>query len=240
MANRTADLLVSVRSVAEAEAAIDGGAAIIDVKEPAAGPLGRADNATITAIVGCVNGRRPVSAAMGELLEASVLPPSGLTFVKWGLAGCRGLNWQTLFTAHAQHVETTAVLAAYADWQQADAPPLDEVCQFALERGGVLLIDTYQKQAANHAGERPNLLDWITVEALHRLCRRCHLASVAVALAGSLTAQHIELLRAVEPTWFAVRGAACSAGQRDGTIEVERVRRLVDRLQSASASALEA
>src|SRR5438128_1572682 len=60
-------LLVSVRSAAEAEIAIGAGAALIDVKEPSRGPLGRADDTTIAAVVKQVAGRRPVSAALGEL-----------------------------------------------------------------------------------------------------------------------------------------------------------------------------
>ena len=44
-------LLVSVRSAAEAEAALLGGADVIDVKEPDRGPLGRADDAVIAAVV---------------------------------------------------------------------------------------------------------------------------------------------------------------------------------------------
>src|SRR5262249_54204912 len=63
-------LLVSVRSAAEAVSALDGGADIIDIKEPERGSLGRADNATMTAILDAVSGRKPVSAACGELLEA--------------------------------------------------------------------------------------------------------------------------------------------------------------------------
>src|SRR5690242_4202542 len=66
-----AHLLVSVRSPAEAVAALEGGAALIDVKEPSRGPLGRADEDTITAIVQTVAGRRPVSVALGELLDHS-------------------------------------------------------------------------------------------------------------------------------------------------------------------------
>ena len=38
-------LLVSVRSAAEAEIALHGGADLIDVKEPTRGSLGRADGA---------------------------------------------------------------------------------------------------------------------------------------------------------------------------------------------------
>src|SRR5690554_1200212 len=47
-------LLVSVRSPEEAEAALVGGADLIDVKEPAAGSLGRAADAVIEAVIGCV------------------------------------------------------------------------------------------------------------------------------------------------------------------------------------------
>src|SRR6516162_9005987 len=94
--HRTPRLLVSVRNATEAEAALAGGAHLIDVKEPARGPLGRADEATIAAVVRRVAGRRPVSAAMGELApNAGPGAPPGLAYVKWGLAG-RACNagWQ--------------------------------------------------------------------------------------------------------------------------------------------------
>src|SRR4051812_39902678 len=81
-------LLVSVRSPQEALAALAGGADIIDVKEPANGSLGRAEDDVIRAVVDVVAGRRPVSAAMGELVEESACSIAGLNFLKWGLAEC--------------------------------------------------------------------------------------------------------------------------------------------------------
>ena len=51
------ELLVSVRSALEAEAALQGGADIIDVKEPMNGPLGRSDISTISAVTGFVQHR---------------------------------------------------------------------------------------------------------------------------------------------------------------------------------------
>src|SRR5262245_65855688 len=88
-------LLVSVRSAAEAEVALAGGATLIDVKEPARGSLGRADDMTIAAVLHVVAGRRPVSAALGELVDKSSLPRcSGLAFVEWGLAGAARLDWR--------------------------------------------------------------------------------------------------------------------------------------------------
>src|SRR3954468_1178551 len=81
-------LLVSVRSPAEAEDALRGGAALIDVKEPACGSLGRASDQTIAEVLRQVAGRRPVSAACGELKDnLPLFPAPGLRYVKWGLAG---------------------------------------------------------------------------------------------------------------------------------------------------------
>jgi len=60
-----AELLVSVRSADEAQAALEGGAAIIVVKEPALGSLGRASAEPITAVVKRVAGRASVSVALG-------------------------------------------------------------------------------------------------------------------------------------------------------------------------------
>jgi len=50
-----AALLVSVRSAAEALAALAGGAAVIDVKEPSRGPLGRADGDVWRAVLAAVS-----------------------------------------------------------------------------------------------------------------------------------------------------------------------------------------
>src|SRR5215469_12623731 len=89
-------LLVSVRSAAEAEAALRGGAALIDVKEPAHGPLGRASDEVIEEVVRVVAGRLPVSAALGELIDnfADVLPSciGSLAYLKWGLS--RSADWE--------------------------------------------------------------------------------------------------------------------------------------------------
>src|SRR5689334_6343190 len=133
-----AELLVSVRTPHEAEVAQAAGASIIDVKEPARGSLGRADDDTIAAVIAEVGGSRPVSAAMGELLEERCcFAEPGLSFLKWGLAGCHGsTSWQTklrdrISQARQINPSCEAVVVAYADWRRASAPPPEEVCAFA-------------------------------------------------------------------------------------------------------------
>jgi uncharacterized protein (UPF0264 family) len=49
-----------------------------------------------------------------------------------------------------------------------------------------------------------------------------------VALAGSLDVAGIRRLRPLDPDIFAVRGAACRGGDRNGPVDPERVARLVE------------
>jgi len=245
-ARRAPGLLVSVRSPLEAESALAGGANIIDVKEPDHGPLGRASDQTILAVLDHVAGRRPVSAALGELAEhRPPLHDSRLAFVKWGLAGCGSTSnprtfdqacfWRSELTNKlSQPGSPQTVVVAYADWQCAQAPTITEVVDFACQKpGNVLLIDTHCKEPDTmRKDHRPNLLDWISVNEVRDLCAQCHGAGVLVALAGSLTLPLIELLRSAAPDWFAVRGAVCAGANRQGTIEADKVAELVKSLAS--------
>lgn len=223
-----AELLVSVRSSAEALVAVEAGAALIDVKEPANGPLGRANDETIASVVSAVGGRVPVSAALGELLGADYQPcPTGLAYVKWGIAGFAGGDgWIEQFERATQTIadrrsSTQAVVVAYADWRRAAAPCPDDVAAFACRRPWrALLIDTWLKDGST-------LLDWVSLGWLMSMRERCRAAGVRVAIAGSLARKQIEMLRSVDPDWFAVRGAACRNGARGDEIDGSRVRDLV-------------
>jgi uncharacterized protein (UPF0264 family) len=224
-------LLVSVRSAEEAEAALAGGADVIDVKEPSRGSLGRADDTTIADVVRGVAGRRPVSAALGELRDdPSPCALPGLAYVKWGLAGlAHRQDWTkeldaALAAQRASNSDSRCVMVAYADWSRADAPDPEAVCSLAAgRRAGVLLLDTYHKDGRT-------LLDWMTVRQVAGLSRRCRDCDVKIALAGSLDRDAIRALRGVNPHWFAVRGAACRRGHRSGTIDERRVQSLKELL----------
>lgn len=229
-------LLVSVRSADEAQVALAAGADLIDVKEPAYGSLGKAEDSTIQEAVRRIGGARLVSAAMGEWLEENFrCPDPGLSFIKWGLAGAgKNPRWRPFLEGQLQRsTGPQAVIVAYADWQCAQAPDVDEVVAFACQRpGNVLLIDTHCKDAATlHRQRRPTLLDWLPIAAVMELCQRCREASVRVTLAGSLGMDEIEMLRAARPDWFAVRGAVCSGHQRQATVQAEKIVALANFLQ---------
>jgi (5-formylfuran-3-yl)methyl phosphate synthase len=229
-------LLVSVRSAAEAWVALAGGAALIDIKEPARGSLGRADATVIQDVVAAVNGRRPVSAALGEWAdEIGAIPDADLTYVKWGLAGCaRRPTWRRELTqAMERQKHPQPVLVAYADWQCAQAPSVEEVFALAREHpGSVMLVDTHCKEAGGAFNQRrPTLLDWLPSAWIEDLCARCREAHVSIALAGSLGMPEIRTLLPARPNWFAVRGAVCSDQDRQATVQLEKVRQLGELLQ---------
>jgi uncharacterized protein (UPF0264 family) len=85
-------LLVSVRSAAEAAGALEGGADLIDVKEPSRGSLGAADPRVWSEVMAVAGPKCPLSTALGELrfdaVHALVPHLSGFQFAKIGLAYC--------------------------------------------------------------------------------------------------------------------------------------------------------
>lgn len=223
-----ARLLVSVRSAAEACTALAGGAAIIDVKEPDRGPLGRADPAVWRAVREATPRDVPVSVALGELHEwADVTDPlslvpmtafGGISYCKLGLARARPSwvdDWARLRRAWQGGAAWVAV--AYADWEGAESPSPDAVLAVAVsipECAG-LLIDTYDKTSRlTTAGP------WSSVIG------RAHEHGRFVALAGGLSCAAIEAFAGLGADTFAVRGAACRDGDRRAEVDANRVAQL--------------
>ena len=225
-------LLVSVRSAEEAGTALEAGADLIDVKDPARGALGMAHHETVAAVLEVVNGRVPVSAAFGEwtpeILTAAhwhlELP---LTYVKWGLAnyaGGPGWGEDLLETRRQVPAPLEVVAVAYADWEKAHSVPPAEVAKFAKRfRYKVFLLDTFQKDGRT-------LLDFVTAAELKTMVEGLQRGNVKVALGGSLRPEDRKKLAGVVPDYFAVRGAACAGGKRDGAIDAGRVRKWVEAL----------
>ncbi|MFN9272466.1 MAG: (5-formylfuran-3-yl)methyl phosphate synthase [Planctomycetia bacterium] len=236
-------LLVSVRSRAEATEALAGGAAILDGKEPLAGPLGAASPGVIGEIAREVGRQRPWTIACGELNDgiegiaaridgavaaiAMVVGDAALPAAfKVGLAGMAERPWREWLAAVRGRVpaEIAQVAVAYADWQRAAAPPPLEVIEAARSLGyGILLIDTFDKDAAGLLGTAPSaeIAGWVGRARSHGL---------AVALAGRVTIAEIPAVQSLGPDVVALRSAVCSNG-RTGLVERRLVR---DALAAAS------
>jgi uncharacterized protein (UPF0264 family) len=249
-----AKLLVSVRSALEAHAAAAAGAAVVDVKEPSRGPLGRAPISVWRAVRDLVPSSVPVSVALGELgewlsAESPEIPAgawSGISFRKLGLANAPASwreHWRQLHLrlSESENPAPAWIAVVYVDWQRARAPEPDAIIDAAAEidecRG--VLFDTWNKSCRPwiEFGPSTSRVDQpgrgrassrrVSPTLLERRIARIRSSGRLVALAGGVDAGTIERLAPLDPDIFAVRGAACVNGDREAAIDPERVARLV-------------
>jgi uncharacterized protein (UPF0264 family) len=213
---------------------VAGGASVIDVKEPDAGPLGRAPESVWRDVRRAVPSHAPVSVALGELSEwrpGPTLPPEavdGVSFCKLGLAHA-GPGWRDEWRALRERLSTGDcrwIAVVYADWRTAGAPEPDDILAEAITEPAVvgILVDTFDKS-------RPARYDarWLA------RARRVKDAGRMLAMAGGLTAGMIRDLAAFEPDLIAVRGAACEGGDRKGAVDERRVSELAEMVRALSA-----
>lgn len=218
--------LASVMSPAEAEVALQGGADIIDFKDPNHGALGALPDAIIRAGIEQVAGRRRTSATVGDLpMEPDTVARAverigglGVDFVKVGLfpgGDCRGC----LAALGAQASKGRAVVAVlFADL----VPDFQVVDDLAAQGLKGVMLDTANKEAGR-------LRDCLDAATLERFLSRSRAAGLFTGLAGSLTTGDVAPLLALAPDYLGFRGAL-TLGGRNATLDLAAVatlRRLI-------------
>ena len=226
-------LLVSVANSAEARQAVDGGADLVDAKDPLTGALGAVSLETLRQIHAVVHGRRVVTAALGDADDEETIERAafdygsiGVGFVKVGFAGTTDISRvERLLVSAVRGVRATGpqqcgvVAVAYADTggtTSVDPTALVDVAARAGARG--VLLDTAQKDG-------PGLLRLVSPAALERWVAMAHRAGLIVALAGKLTVDDLPVICETRADIIGVRGAVCEAG-RLSRVTAERVRAL--------------
>jgi (5-formylfuran-3-yl)methyl phosphate synthase len=234
-------LLVSVRSAAEVEPALAGGADILDAKEPSHGSLGAVAPDTLGQILECVPADRPFSVALGNVVdqrEVAVaitslhLPrrPSPV-FLKLGFAGVRspeaisGLI-QCAKTTTAKRSSARVVAVAYADADLAGTLAPETILRIAYRAGAAgVLLDTHTKNGKG-------LFCWLTLSRVRDLVAIAREWGLLTAVAGELRPTDVESVSRAGPDVMGVRGAACEGG-REGRVTADRVRALRQRMVPA-------
>lgn len=229
-------LLVSVRSVAETLRAIDGGAEIIDIKEPRNGSLGAARPPRWTEVIQACRDRRPVSIALGELVDPelpallSQLPP--VRFAKVGLAACRKRDdWLPRWRWAIKQLpsSTVPVAVVYADALAAQAPDAADIIASAKRLScGALLWDTWEKRHGN-------LFSHVPLSQLQQQLQEASGMGLLTVLAGSLSLNDLATIGQLQPDYVAVRGAVC-AGARTGSIRRAHVACFARAVQDISSA----
>lgn len=226
-------LLVSVRSPADASAALAGGADVIDAKEPAAGALGPVTEDVFQNIAAVVARARPLTAALGDAADpvavehaACVYAAAGALLVKIGFAGIASAGRiAALIAAAARGAragsdgQSGVVAVAYADADTAVGVAPTDLLEVAARAGASgVLLDTADKDG-------PGLTGLFSASALTAWVARAHEAGLLAALAGRLAAPDFALVRRAGADIVGVRGAVCDGG-RNGLVRADRVRAL--------------
>lgn len=234
MNSQTTNLLVSVRSAEEARAALDGGADVIDVKEPSRGSLGAASPATIVSVIEEVDGAALVTAACGELTEYQAGTPllKGLYAAKIGMAGTSSLTenernalWANALTDFGL---SHRVAVAYADYQASKSPSPELVVRAGAALGcRFFLIDTFDKSLSLCDLVAKDTAFSEEIDCSLKLATSHHMRLV---IAGSVRQQDLRgVVSRWSPDYIAVRGAACD-GSRNGPVSTSKVRGLKSEL----------
>ncbi len=223
-------LLVSPINPTEAKAALDGGADIVDVKNPKEGSLGANFPWMIRAVIEAIESKKPVSATIGDFnfkpgtasLAALGAAASGADYIKIGLYDIQTTDQaEELLSNVVQSIKgydpnKFAVAAAYADYRRINSiSPLLLPEVGAKVSADVVMIDTGIKDGRS-------LFEFMSEEELTRFVDDARDLGLTTALAGTIKFEDLDVLRRINPDILGIRGVVCG-GDRNDEIKQELV-----------------
>ncbi len=225
-------VLVSPKNVEEALEAKEGGADIIDVKNPAEGSLGANFPWVIREIANVV---RPISAAIGDMIfkpgTASLAAYSAslwADYVKVGLMVGeinQALELSKVTVRAVKENGKKAVIASYADYYLVNAlSPMEVVEIAATSDADVVMVDTAVKDGKG-------LFDHMDFQEVVEFVDLAHSYGLLCALAGSIGLKDIPAIKDAKADIVGVRGAVCENG-RNGKLRKELVEEFVKAVKS--------
>jgi len=228
-------VLVSPADVEEALEAVEGGADIIDVKNPLEGSLGANFPWVVREIAEAVR-PTPVSAAIGDMGfkpgTASLAAFSAslwVDYVKVGLMVGKSSQALELAKSVSRAVRENGkktVIAAYADYYEigsispAELPEIGACCDV-----DVVMIDTALKNGRG-------LFDCMDFCSVAEFVDLAHDYGIVCALAGSVKVDDLPLIKEAKADIVGVRGAVCEGG-RGGKLKRELVSEFVKAAKNA-------
>lgn len=220
-------LLVSPMNMEEAQAALAGGADILDVKNPKEGSLGANFPWVIRSVAELAAGRVPVSATIGDLqfkpgtasLAALGAASSGADYIKAGLLGVKTQEQaEEMLNAIVRAVKELdpgkkVVASGYSDYSRAGSISPMLLPAAAFQAGAdVVMMDTAIKDG------RPTF-DFMNEGDLADFIKLGHSLDLEVALAGSIGFPHMPALTRLQPDIIGVRGIVCGGDRRSAVKE---------------------
>lgn len=227
-------LLVSVVDSIEAMEAAEGGADIIDVKNPSEGSLGASYPWVIKEVIEVIPKGLEVSVAIGDMRNlpglASIAAYGAahmeVDYIKVGLweiadeGSAIKLSKAVVKAVREVDSDKKVVLVGYGDYFRINSiNPLIIPKIAALSEADVAMIDTAIKDGSS-------LLRYMNLNQLREFVRESHGYGLMAALAGSLGEREALILKSIGVDVLGFRGFLCSGDRVKGRISLDKVKRL--------------
>ena len=232
-------LLVSPINPIEAKAAFDGGADIIDVKNPKEGSLGANFPWVIRAVIEAIESKKPVSATIGDFnfkpgtasLAALGAAVAGADYIKMGLYDIRTTDQaEELMSKFVQSIKEydpnkMAVTAAYGDYRRINSISPLLLPEVGAKTGvDVVMIDTGIKDGRS-------VFEFMNEDELTKFVDDARDLGLTTALAGTIKFEDLDALRRIDPDIIGIRGVVCG-GNRNDEIKKELVEEFKSQMNS--------
>lgn len=231
--------MISVVNGDETLAALEGGADIIDVKNPAEGALGAPTPAMILNVCSVLKGDIPFSIALGEFPGK----PGAAALAALGSAHFKPNYIKIAFIPHSTPEEIretlqeikkslgyavqkpiSLVAVAYADTLRFTSWNPSDFATISREGGANgCLVDTWEKK-------NKSLLDYLSWGEIEQFIAACHQRQLFCGLAGSLKAADVMTLSRLQPDIIGVRSAVCGGDRLSGAVSAQTVKELKVRI----------
>ncbi|PKO91569.1 MAG: hypothetical protein CVU15_08045 [Betaproteobacteria bacterium HGW-Betaproteobacteria-1] len=231
-------LLISVSNMHEAKLALGAGVDILDMKNPAAGALGRLELTDIAGIVAATGKNCVTSATVGDLpMQPDLLAnavqevmATGVDIVKVGFFGGEQSEACAREVGRFATAEVRLVAVLMADMQ----PDFSLIPVLKAAGFDGAMLDTANKKNGS-------LLDCMAAQDIESFCDVAQAQKLLTGLAGSLREAHIAKLLDFRPDYLGFRGAVCAESNRQNDLDVGRlksIRSLLHKYNNARREAL--
>ena len=211
-------MLASVADAAEAEAVLQLGADVVDLKDPRRGALGAVPLDAARAAIAAIARRSETSAALGDppydegalLAGAQALAAIGVDYVKLAVDAPTLDRLGDCLSGLARDVGVVGMM--FAD-EKPDFALLAKLSALGFKGA---MLDTRDKT-------RGRLIAHLDVVSLSQFCSECRALNLMSGLAGSLEAPDVPRLMVLAPDVLGFRGALCRAHDRKDAIDPQAV-----------------
>ena len=233
-------LLLSIVSPEEAKSVLEYQPDLLDIKNPKEGSLGAQFPWIIQDIVQVAkNTGIRCSATLGDLpfkpgtasLAAMGAAACGADYIKAGMFGVKTyeeakLMMTTIRKSIRQVSEKAFVVASgYADYRRfGGISSLDIVRAAGDAQCDAVMVDTAIKDGKN-------LFDAMPFSQLKTFIDTAHDGGLLVALAGSISLEHLDIIAELKPDIIGIRGAVCTKGNRNTKIDPAKVEVFMEKMK---------